>query len=143
MTEESLLSDEFVRQLTAVGGVDILVGVPTLNNRTTVESVIDAILIGLVKYYPRERSVLINADGGSKDGTTDAVQAASIPDFRSLLASNSLRTMHVVSTHYPAAEGQGGWLRMIFAAAGVRRAELNFAHRDADIRAAAADPDTF
>ena len=70
MTEESLLSDEFVRQLTAVGGVDILVGVPTLNNRTTVERVIDAILIGLVKYYPGERSVLINPDGGSKDGTS-------------------------------------------------------------------------
>ena len=117
MTEESLLSDEFVRQLTAVGGVDILVGVPTLNNRTTVERVIDAILIGLVKYYPRERSVLINPDGGSNDGTTEAVQAASIPDFRTALASNPLRTMHVVSGHYPGVQGQVGALRMILAAA--------------------------
>ena len=88
MSEDSLLSDEFVRQLTAVGEVDILVGVPTLNNRGTVERVIDAILVGLVKYYPRERSVLINADAGSNDGTTDAVQAASISDFRTVLASN-------------------------------------------------------
>jgi glucosylglycerate synthase len=117
LSEESLLSDEFVRQLTAVGEVDILVGVPTLNNRATVTRVIDAILVGLVKYYPRERSALINADGGSKDGTTEAVQAASIPDFRTVLASNPLRTMHVVSTHFPAVEGQGGGLRMIFAAA--------------------------
>jgi glucosylglycerate synthase len=117
LTEESLLSDEFVRQLTAVGEVDILVGIPTLNNRGTVERVIEAILVGLVKYYPRERSVLINADGGSKDGTTDAVQAASIPDFRTVLASNPLRTMHVVSAHYPAVQGEGGGLRMIFAAA--------------------------
>jgi hypothetical protein len=116
VSEESLLSDEFVRQLTAVGEVDILVGVPTLNNRGTVERVIDAILVGLVKYYPRERSVLINADGGSNDGTTDAVQAASISDFRTVLASNPLRTMHVVSAHYPAVEGQRGGLRMIFAA---------------------------
>ncbi len=117
LTEESLLTDEFVRQLTAVGEVDILVGVPTLNNRDTVERVIDAILVGLVKYYPRERSVLINVDGGSNDGTTDAVQAASISDFRTVLASNPLRTMHVVSAHYPAVQGQGGGLRMIFAAA--------------------------
>jgi hypothetical protein len=116
LTEESLLSDEFVRQLTAVGGVDIVVGVPTLNNRGTIERVIDAILVGLVKYYPRDRSVLINPDGGSNDGTTDAVQAASIPDFRTLLASNPLRTMHVVSAHYPGVRGQGGALRMIFAA---------------------------
>jgi len=117
LTEETILSDDFVRQLTAVGEVDILVGVPTLNNRSTVERVIDAILVGLVKYYPRERSVLINPDGGSKDGPVEAVQAASIPDFRPLLASNPLRTMHVVSAHYPGVQGQGEALPMIFAAA--------------------------
>ena len=117
MTEETLLSDEFVRQLTAVGEVDILVGVPTLNNRDTVERIIDAILVGLVKHYPRERSALINVDRGSKDGTTDAVQAASIPDYRTVLTSNPLRTMHVVSAHYPGVEGQGRGLRMIYAAA--------------------------
>ena len=117
MTEENLLSDEFVRQLTAVGGVDILVGVPTLNNRTTVERVTDAILVGLVKYYPRERSVLINPDGGSKDGTADAVQRAAIPDFRTVLASNPLRTMHTVTAPYPGVQGQGRALRMILAAA--------------------------
>jgi len=123
LTEESLLSDEFVRQLTAVGEVDILAGVPTLNNRATVERVIDAILVGLAKYYPRERSVLINPDGGSKDGTTDAVKAASVPDFRTALAANPLRTMHVVSAHYPAVQGQAGGLRMIFAAADLLRAK--------------------
>jgi hypothetical protein len=117
LTEESLLSDEFVRQLTAVSEVDILVGVPTLNNRATVERVIDAILVGLAKYYPRERSVLINPDGGSRDGTTDAVQAASVPDYRALLASNPLRTMHVVSANYTGVQGERGALRMILAAA--------------------------
>ncbi len=116
MTEENLLSDEFVRQLTAVGEVDILVGVPTLNNRATVERAIDAILVGLVKYYPRERSVLINADGGSNDGTPEAVQGVSIADFRTVLASNPLRTMQIVSAHYPGVQGQGGALRMILAA---------------------------
>ncbi len=123
MSEESLLTDDFVRQLTAVSEVDILVGVPTLNNRGTVERVIDAILVGLVKYYPRERSVLVNPDGGSKDGTPDVVQAASIPDFHTVLASNPLRTMQVVGTHYPAVRGQGGALQMIFAAADLLRAK--------------------
>jgi hypothetical protein len=117
LSEETLLSDEFVRQLTAVGEVDILVGVPTLNNRGTIQRVVDAILVGLVKYYPRERTVLINPDGGSKDGTTEAVQAASIPDFRAVLAADPLRTMHVVSTRYPGVQGQSGALRTILAAA--------------------------
>ncbi len=117
MAEETFLSDEFVSQLTAVGEVDILVGLPTFNNRDTVQRVVNAILVGLVKYYPRERSVLINPDGGSKDGTTEAVQAASIPDFRAVLASNPLRTMHVVSALYPGVQGENEALRMVFAAA--------------------------
>lgn len=117
MAEESFLSDEFVRQLTAVGEVDIVVGLPTLNNRDTVQRVVSAILVGLVKYYPRERAVLINPDGGSKDGTPEAVQAASIPDFRAVLASNPLRTMHVVTTQYAGLRGESESLRMLFAAA--------------------------
>ena len=117
MTEESLLSDEFYRQLTAVGEVDILVGLPTFNNRDTVRRVVTAILVGLVKYYPRERSVLINPDGGSKDGTEEEVQAASIPDFRAVLVPSPLRTMHVVSARYPGVQRESEALRMVFAAA--------------------------
>lgn len=117
MSDESILSDEFVSQLTAVSEVDIVVGVPTFNNRATVERVINAILVGLVKYYFRQRSVVINPDGGSNDGTVEAVQGASVPDFRTVLAANPLRTMHVVSGHYPGVRGQGGAVRMILAAA--------------------------
>ena len=117
MTEETFLPDEFIRQLTAVGEVDIVVGVPTLNNLDTVRRVVDAILVGLVKYCPRERGVLINPDAGSKDGTTEAVQTASVPDFHAHLASTPLRTMHVVSARYPGLWGQTGALRMILAAA--------------------------
>lgn len=117
MAEETFLSDDFVSQLTAVGEVDILVGLPTLNNRDTVQRVVNAIIVGLVKYYPRERSVLINPDAGSSDGSTEAVQAASIPDFRAVLASNPLRTMHVVSAQYAGVRGYNEALRMLFAAA--------------------------
>ena len=65
MAEESLLTDEFVRQLTAAGEVDVLIGIITLNNRKTIERVVDAAQVGLVKYFPRERTVVIVADGGS------------------------------------------------------------------------------
>ena len=49
MAEETFLSDDFVRKLTAVGEVDILVGVPTFNNRDTIEQVVNAVQLGLVK----------------------------------------------------------------------------------------------
>ena len=36
MADESILSDDFIRQLIDVGEVDILVGVPTHNDAKTV-----------------------------------------------------------------------------------------------------------
>jgi len=74
MAEESILSDDFIRQLMNVGEVDILIGVPTHNDARTVGPAIQAIQAGILKAFPRERAVIINTDGGSNDGTPDIVQ---------------------------------------------------------------------
>lgn len=122
MTEESFLSDEFIRQLTAVGEVDILVGIPTLNNRETIERVVNAVQVGLVKYFARERTVIVIADGGSRDGTLEAVENTLIRDFRSVLASSPLRTVHRLTTSYPSIQGRGSAVRVVMAAADLLRA---------------------
>jgi glucosylglycerate synthase len=122
LAEETFLSDEFIRKLTAVGEVDILVGVPTFNNRRTIEQVVNAIQLGLVKYFPRERVVLVNPDGGSNDGTPEAVEKSSIPDFRTLLSSSPLRTIHRISTTYGGVDGKSSAWRIIMAAADLLRA---------------------
>ena len=80
MPEESILTDEFLRQLINVGEADILVGVPTYNNAATIGHVVQTIRAGLLKYFPRERAVIVNADGGSRDQTPDLVRGASIND---------------------------------------------------------------
>ena len=123
MAEETYLSDELVRQLTAVGEVDVLVGIPTYNNHSTVGKVVNAVQVGLVKYFPRERTALINPDGGSKDGTTEAVKNSSIQDFRTLLSASPLRTIHRITTRYGAIEGGSGAFRIILAAADLLRAK--------------------
>ena len=123
MAEETFLSDEFIRKLTAVGEVDILVGVSTFNNRGTIEQVVNAIQLGLVKYFPRQRVVLINPDGGSTDGTPEAVRNASIPDFRSLLSASPLRTIHRITTTYGGGDGRSNAWRTILAAADLLRAK--------------------
>ena len=123
MAEETFLSDEFVRELGAVGEVDILVGIPTYNNRLTVERVVQAVQIGLVKYFPRERTVVINPDAGSRDGTPEIVKSASVQDFRSVLAANPLRTTHTLTTRVHPTRGEGGALRLILAAADLLRAK--------------------
>lgn len=123
MAEETFLSDEFVRKLTAVGEVDILVGVPTFNNSNTIGQVVNAIQLGLVKYFPRERIVLINPDGGSNDGTPEIVRNSSIQDFRTLLSASPLRTMHRITTPYREIDGKSGAWRIILAAADLLRAK--------------------
>ena len=43
MAQDSLLSDELLRHLMAVGQVDLLVGVPTLDNASTIGGVVQAV----------------------------------------------------------------------------------------------------
>lgn len=123
MAEESIFSDELLRDLIAVGEVDLLVGVPTYNNVKTAGQVVRAVQVGFLKYFPRERTLLINPDGGSTDGTQDAVRSATVQDFRTLMTSQPLRTLHRISTPYFGNPGRDNALRTIFAAADLLRAK--------------------
>ena len=120
MAEESYLTDDFLRQLMNVGEVDILIGLPTHNNVKTVGSVVHTIQSGILRGFPRERAVIINADGGSRDGTPELVTGVSIDDMR---ASNlhALRTLHSISTKYASSPRPADAFRTILAAAELLR----------------------
>jgi glucosylglycerate synthase len=122
LAEETLLTDDFLRQLINVGEVDILVGLPTHNNSKTIQPVIQAIQAGILKCFPRERAVIINADGGSQDGTPELVIGASIDDVRSVSKVYALRTLHAISTRYARSPDPGTALRTILSAADLLRA---------------------
>ena len=123
MAEETLLTDDFLRQLINVGEVDILVGLPTHNNAKTIEPVIQAIQSGILKCFPRERAVIINPDGGSHDRTPELVVGASIDDVRKASKVYALRTLHSISTQYARTPEPGTALRTILAAADLLRAK--------------------
>ena len=101
----------------AVGHVDVLVGVPTLNNAGTIRPVVKAVHQAFSRYFPRDRSVLINSDGGSDDGTPSLVRNASADDTETVTVSHSLRTVHRISTPYHGVPGKGNALRQIMTAA--------------------------
>ncbi len=122
MSDESVLTDEFLRQLINVGEADILVGVPTYNNAATVGQVVQTIRAGLLKYFPRERAVIVNADGGSRDQTPDLVRGASINDAQVSTDIQALRTLHSISAEYPGEPSTGTALRTILASADLLRA---------------------
>jgi len=122
MAEESILSDEFIRQLISVGEVDILIGIPTHNDAKTVGPAIQAIQAGLLKSFPRERAVIINTDGGSSDGTPDIVQGASISDVHRSYNGYTLRTLHAISTQYARTPSEAVAFRTILSAGELLRA---------------------
>ncbi len=122
MAEESILTDEFLRQLINVGEADILIGVPTYNNSATIGPVVQTIRAGLLKYFPRERAVIVNADGGSRDQTPDLVRGASINDAHISTDIHALRTLHCISAEYPGEPSTGSALRTILASADLLRA---------------------
>jgi hypothetical protein len=123
LAEATLLTDDFLRQLINVGEVDIVVGLPTHNNAKTIDPVIRAIQAGILKCFPRERVVIINADGGSQDGTPERVTGASIDDVWNVSKVYALRTLHSITTRYARTPEPGTALRTILAAADLLRAK--------------------
>jgi hypothetical protein len=118
----SILSDELLRDLIAVGQVDVLVGLPTLNHADALGPALEAIHVAFNNHLARERTVLLNSDGGSTDGTPDLVRNAPHAGGETLLASHSLRTRHRISAPYHGVPGKAGAIRTIFAAADLLQA---------------------
>ena len=123
MAEESILTDDFIRQLINVGEVDLLVGLPTHNNAKTAGPVIQAIQAGILKCFPRERTAILNVDGGSRDGTPEVVTGASINDLRRAYNTHALRTLPSISTRYASSPSSETSLHTILSAAELLRAK--------------------
>jgi hypothetical protein len=123
LAEESFLTDDFLGQLIGVGEVDILVGVPTHNNAKTIGPIVKTIQAGILTFFPRQRAAIINADGGSRDGTPELVVSAAISDARGSSRPYALRTLPSISTQYASSPASGTALRTILAAAELLRAK--------------------
>ncbi len=93
--------------------VDILVGIPSFNNAKTIGHVVRAIEAGLTKYFPACRSVLVNSDGGSTDGTTDVVREASV-DLDAVLLDHRVGGFRKLVTPYHGIPGKGSAFRTVF-----------------------------
>jgi hypothetical protein len=114
---DSLLSDDLLRQLMAAGQVDVVVGVPTLDNAGTVGGVVRAVHHAFTGPFKRDRTVLLNLDAGSQDGTPDIVRRASLVESDTVVAPHAFRTVHRITSPYHGLPGKGGALRALFAAA--------------------------
>ena len=124
MDTDSTLPDALLRQLIAVGQVDVLVGLPTLNNAATIIDVVRAVHVSFTRDFPRLRTVMINSDGGSTDGTPDLIRTATFTEADRVQTSHPLRTLHRVLAPYHGLPGKHTALRTIFAAAELTQAKV-------------------
>src|SRR5574340_17175 len=102
---------EFLDQ---VGSADILIGIPSYNNARTIGHVARAIQAGLAKYFPGHRAVVVNSDGGSRDGTMEVVRSTRIEDQSALLLHHRVDPAPVIATPYTGIPGKGSAFRAIF-----------------------------
>ncbi len=127
------MEKSFQIQLDEIRGADILVGVPSYNNAQTIGHVVRAVMAGLAKYFPKAKAVLVNSDGGSKDGTQEEVKRVQIEDFKTILTSHPVHPLSKIVTPYHGIPGKGSAFRTIFEAAASLRAKA-CAVLDSDLR---------
>jgi len=108
-----LLTSEAEAKVQEIGEADILVGIPSYNNADTIAHVVHAVTAGLAKYFPKAKAVLVNADGGSNDGTPQVVADAGV-DLGTLLVSSQVSSLRKIVTSYLGIPGKGSAFRTIF-----------------------------
>jgi len=67
-----------------------------------------------MKYFPTAKAILVNADGGSSDGTKDEVKKIQKENVKTTLLSYPVHPDHKVVAPYPGIPGKGTALRTVF-----------------------------
>ena len=132
-TPEEVLPPDVIGRLSEIGLADIVIGIPSYQNASTIGHVVRAAQTGLAKYFPSAHAVILNSDGGSTDGTRDIVAGTTGPDTALVLVSNPVRPAHRFTIPYHGLPGKGSAFRAIFRAAEMLEARA-CAVVDSDLR---------
>ena len=119
-TTATALDESLRTGLARVGTADLLVGIPSFNNASTVGHVARTVAEGLRTHFPNATAVIVNADGGSKDGTSEVV-------------ARSTGGLPTITGTYVGPPGKGSAFRAIFEIATALGAEA-CAVVDSDLR---------
>ncbi|MDT8396719.1 MAG: glycosyltransferase [bacterium] len=96
------LRDEARNRVEQIEEVDLIVGIPCYNNQSTISHVIRQVSLGLHKYFPEKRSVIVVSDGGSVDDSREEARAVEVAPFQEILV-----------TIYRGVPGKGSALRAV------------------------------
>ncbi|MEM3403146.1 MAG: glycosyltransferase [Nitrososphaeria archaeon] len=90
-----------IRKPLEVGRADILVGIPSYNNVSTIAYVIDQVSKGLDKFFPGMKSVIVVSDGNSNDGTFEIAKSVNLP-----------KNIHLIAKIYDGVPGKGSAIKL-------------------------------
>src|SRR6266498_2555156 len=82
MPDDHVTLDERLKAgIAKIGAVDVVVGIPSFRNAATIGHVASTAAKGLREHFAGARVAIVNADGGSEDGTPDRVveNASGVP----------------------------------------------------------------
>lgn len=113
MADPELVHEDGETAVKSVESADIVVGIASYNNARTIGHVVRAVDAGLAKYFPNDKAIIINSDGGSKDETPEAVLNASI-DHKAVFLPHRVYPVNRISTPYHGIPGKGSAFRTIF-----------------------------
>ena len=124
MNKKTILTPTADKKIDEIKKADILVGIPSYNNENTIGHVIKAVRLGLTKYFPKFKSIIVNSDCGSTDKTRKIVKN-NLGDYKALETILIAHEMHpyMRSLHTPISEmvttfrgtpGKGKAFRRIF-----------------------------
>jgi hypothetical protein len=108
------VSPETRQRIEELGTADIVLGLPTYNNASTIEPVIHGIQTGLRKHFDSLRSVIIHSDGGSKDGTPERMMEAATNGIPVVQAPYPVYPVQKLTTPPIGVPGKSSAYRTIF-----------------------------
>ncbi len=111
--DKTVLQPEVLEQIERLGRADIIVGIPSFRNAGTISHVVRAAALGMTQFFPELKPVLVNADGGSDDGTCDVVLETPVPP-----------QVEKIVTTYRGPAGKGSAFQTIFEIADRLRAKV-------------------
>ena len=121
-------------QLKEIGSADIVIGIPSYNNADTIGRVIKAAELGLAKYFPENKGVILVSEGGSVEDTLSAIDALQDKRYfkNAFIAKPEFETK-ILGTKYVGASGKGTAIKAILEAARLLNAKAG-CMLDSDLR---------
>jgi len=96
------LREDARSRVEVIEGANIVVGIPCYNNQSTIGHVVEKVSMGLHKYYPGKKSLIIVSDGGSVDDSREEARRVEVLPWQEILV-----------TIYRGIPGKGSALRAV------------------------------